>query len=119
MKAAAGGAAFAIINTLITSTIVYLVYTSAILVIINRSFGMIYEVPNKVLRWIGGQGDGSSEEQHVGKVGSSLDSGYHHMVGAGKGSFDTASGSTGHAIQKSGEDWQKEGPSANVESKPN
>lgn len=38
------------------------VYTAAVLAIVNRSFAMIYEVPNKVLRWIGGQQEGGQEE---------------------------------------------------------
>lgn len=52
------------------------IYTAAILAIVNRCFAMIYEVPNKVLRWIGGQAEGSQEEhmlqgirqQHDGDV---------------------------------------------------
>lgn len=38
------------------------IYTAAILAIVNRSFAMIYEVPNKVLRWIGGPQESGHEE---------------------------------------------------------
>ncbi len=38
------------------------IYTSAVLAIMNRCFAMIYEVPNKVLRWIGGPQESSHEE---------------------------------------------------------
>jgi defect in organelle trafficking protein DotA len=39
------------------------IYTAAILAIVNRCFAMIYEVPNKVLRWIGGPQESGHEEQ--------------------------------------------------------
>lgn len=38
------------------------IYTAAILAIVNRCFAMIYEVPNKVLRWIGGPQESGHEE---------------------------------------------------------
>ncbi|TLY47668.1 MAG: type IV secretion system protein DotA [Gammaproteobacteria bacterium] len=38
------------------------IYTSAVLAIMNRCFAMIYEVPNKVLRWIGGPQESGHEE---------------------------------------------------------
>ncbi len=54
------------------------IYTAAVLAIVNRSFAMIYEVPNKVLRWIGGPQESGHEEsmlqgirqQHDGDVRS-------------------------------------------------
>lgn len=38
------------------------IYTTAVLTIMNRCFAMIYEVPNKVLRWIGGPQESGHEE---------------------------------------------------------
>ena len=38
------------------------IYTTAVLAIMNRCFAMIYEVPNKVLRWIGGPQESGHEE---------------------------------------------------------
>ncbi|MCH9637413.1 type IVB secretion system protein DotA [Rickettsiella endosymbiont of Litargus connexus] len=44
------------------------IYTAAILAIVNRSFAMIYEVPNKVLRWIGGPQESGHEESMLQSI---------------------------------------------------
>ncbi|WP_010597347.1 type IVB secretion system protein DotA [Rickettsiella massiliensis] len=50
------------------------IYTAAALAIINRSFAMIHEVPNKVLRWIGGPQDSGHEEAIMQSIRSQHDS---------------------------------------------
>jgi len=50
------------------------IYTTAALAIINRSFAMIHEVPNKVLRWIGGPQDSGHEESMMQSIRSQHDS---------------------------------------------
>lgn len=50
------------------------IYTAAVLAIINRSFAMIHEVPNKVLRWIGGPQDSGHEESIMQSIRSQHDS---------------------------------------------
>jgi defect in organelle trafficking protein DotA len=50
------------------------IYTAAALAIINRSFAMIYEVPNKVLRWIGGPQDSGHEDSMMQSIRSQHDS---------------------------------------------
>jgi defect in organelle trafficking protein DotA len=47
---------------IVYQTAMMAIYTAAALAITNRSFSMIYEVPNKVLRWIGGQAESGHEE---------------------------------------------------------
>lgn len=44
------------------------IYTAAILAIVNRCFAMIYEVPNKVLRWIGGPQESGHEESMLQNI---------------------------------------------------
>lgn len=50
------------IFSLVYQTAMMAIYSAAILAIVNRSFSMIYEVPNKVLRWIGGPQESGHEE---------------------------------------------------------
>lgn len=50
------------IFSIVYQTAMMAIYTAAVLAIINRSFSMIYEVPNKVLRWIGGHPESGHEE---------------------------------------------------------
>ncbi len=49
------------------------IYTSAVLAIMNRCFAMIYEVPNKVLRWIGGQPESGHEESMLQGIRGQLE----------------------------------------------
>ena len=66
------------IFAIVYQTAMMAIYTAAALAIVNRSFSMIYEVPNKVLRWIGGPQESGHEEsmlqgirgQHDKEVGA-------------------------------------------------
>jgi defect in organelle trafficking protein DotA len=50
------------IFAIVYQTAMMSIYAAAVLAIVNRSFAMIYEVPNKVLRWIGGPQESGHEE---------------------------------------------------------
>ncbi len=71
------------------------IYTAAVLAIVNRSFAMIYEVPNKVLRWIGGPQESGHEEsmlqgirgQHDKDVGAIT-----HQMPSGQAVSESAAG---------------------------
>lgn len=84
------------------------VYMTIVLTIINRSFALIYDVPNKVLRWIGGQveqtGEGAAlEEFKAGAVkgletgaqltGKTMDMAMEAGPGAVKGAVQVKGGS--------------------------
>ena len=51
-------------------------YVGLVLAIVNQSFTLIYDLPNKIFRWMGGQ-----SEQHPGA---------EKMTGEAKGQFDSA-----------------------------
>ncbi len=53
---------------IVYQTAVMSVYTATTLAIISRSFSMIYEVPNKVLRWIGGPTESGGEESIMQQI---------------------------------------------------
>lgn len=73
------------------------IYTSAVLAIMNRCFAMIYEVPNKVLRWIGGPQESGHEEsmlqgirgQHDRDIGQ-----MNQLIPNGQSANETASASS-------------------------
>jgi|ERR1043165_7229784 defect-in-organelle-trafficking protein DotA len=50
------------IFAIVYQTAMMAIYAAAVLAIVNRCFSMIYEVPNKVLRWIGGPQESGHEE---------------------------------------------------------
>lgn len=54
-------------------TAMMVVYTSIALSIVNRSFGLIYEVPNTALRFIGGAIEGHSESEPLMQVKSGIE----------------------------------------------
>ena len=53
------------------------IYTVIVLTVVNRSFSLIYEVPNKVLRWVGGTteqtGEGHALEEIKGKFNRDME----------------------------------------------
>lgn len=83
------------IFAVVYQTAMMVIYTMAVLAIINRSFAMIYEVPNKVLRWIGGPQESGHEEsmlqgirgQHDRDVGQIA-----QQMPTGQGLTESASG---------------------------
>lgn len=56
------------------------IYTAAILAIVNRCFAMIYEVPNKVLRWIGGPQESGHEESMLQGIRGQHDRDVGHLA---------------------------------------
>lgn len=52
-----------------------LIYTTLVTMLISRSFSLIYEVPNKVLRWVGGQTEQTMEAGALEEAKGSVSSG--------------------------------------------
>ncbi|MES2998770.1 MAG: type IVB secretion system protein DotA [Pseudomonadota bacterium] len=83
------------IFAIVYQTAMMAIYTAAVLAIVNRSFAMIYEVPNKVLRWIGGPQESGHEEsmlqgirgQHDKDVGALT-----HQMPSGQAVSESAAG---------------------------
>lgn len=68
---------------LVSQTTLMIIYTSLILALVNRSFSMIYEVPNKVMRWIGAHPENTPEEAMLGQIRGSVDSNMREIGQAG------------------------------------
>jgi conjugal transfer/type IV secretion protein DotA/TraY len=74
---------------LVTQTAMTFIYTSAALTIVTRSFGMIYEVPNRVLRWIGGPAENTHEAESLAHIRGVIESGTREAAYGAKGVGDT------------------------------
>lgn len=71
------------------------VYGFLIVTALNKCFALIYLIPERVLRWIGGQAESFGEAQSLGEVKSGADAGGQAASGAAKGSGEAASGAVG------------------------
>ena len=80
----------------VSMTTLFIIYTGLVLALINRSFSMIYEVPNKVLRWVGGHPENTPEEGMLNQIRGNVDQGMRELGQVGTNSVQ--------AIQKSGQD---------------
>lgn len=58
---------------IVSQTTLMIIYTGIILALVNRSFGMIYEVPNKVMRWIGHHAENTPEEGMLHQIRGGID----------------------------------------------
>jgi defect in organelle trafficking protein DotA len=58
---------------IVSQTTLMIIYTGVILALINRSFSMIYEVPNKVMRWIGHHPENTPEESMLQQIRGNVD----------------------------------------------
>src|SRR3989338_5665555 len=91
----------------VTALCVYLtIYVFMIVTMVNKAFSLIYVIPEKVMRWIGGQGESYGEEHALGEVkgaGEKASAGVaEKQKGAGKAGGDIAKTS-----QKQGEAEKK------------
>ncbi len=68
---------------LVSQTTLMIIYTGLILAVINRSFSMIYEVPNKVMRWIGHHAENTPEEGMLHQIRGNVDSSMRELGNAG------------------------------------
>jgi defect-in-organelle-trafficking protein DotA len=68
---------------LVSQTTLMIIYTGIILALVNRSFSMIYEVPNKVMRWIGHHPENTPEEGMLHQIRGNVDSGMREIGHAG------------------------------------
>ena len=75
---------------LVSQTTLMIIYTSLILALVNRSFSMIYEVPNKVMRWIGAHPENTPEEAMLHQIRGSVDSNMREIGQAGGQSVQAA-----------------------------
>ncbi|PCI37953.1 MAG: hypothetical protein COB50_03070 [Thiotrichales bacterium] len=79
-------------NTLFGIVVVLIVYASFIIAITNHCFSLIYIIPDKIMRWIGGgREDGSPAAQIMDKTKAMSDQGTAAAGKAMKGSADSAS----------------------------
>jgi hypothetical protein len=71
------------VNTLFSSVVIMALYVSFVLGITNLCFSLIYAVPDKVLRWIGGTAEstGQAVKQAVGQTKESTE-GVAHTAGS-------------------------------------
>ncbi len=72
------------VNSIFSSLVVMGVYTFFIIGVINTSFSLIYALPDKVLRWIGG----SPEQTDTGALGEAKSGGQNMAQLAGRGLQD-------------------------------
>ncbi|WP_218814430.1 type IVB secretion system protein DotA [Rickettsiella endosymbiont of Dermanyssus gallinae] len=68
---------------LVSQTTLMIIYTGIVLAVVNRSFSMIYEVPNKVMRWIGAQAENTPEEGMLHQIRGNVDSSMRELGQAG------------------------------------
>ena len=89
---------------IISVAVSLLVYAYVISEVVNQCFGMIYQVPDRVLRWIGGQADQSTAAQAVAQVKGQVSQ-------AGQGAAQGASQKASSAPQVSAQQGpQVQGP---------
>jgi defect-in-organelle-trafficking protein DotA len=67
------------------------IYMSIVLTIINKSFALIYEVPSKVLRWVGGQVESTGEGAALDEVKGGASKGFEAASSGMKGTSDAVS----------------------------
>lgn len=68
---------------LVSQTTLMIIYTGLVLALVNRSFSMIYEVPNKVMRWIGAHPENTPEEGMLHQIRGNVDSSMREIGQAG------------------------------------
>ncbi|MHB1222134.1 MAG: DotA/TraY family protein [Gammaproteobacteria bacterium] len=67
-------------------------YVSLILAILNKCFAMIYVIPTRTMRWIGGQGEEYGEAEALGEVKGAVGGGAGQASGAAAGAAAGAKG---------------------------
>ncbi len=58
---------------IVTHTAMMVVYTTTAMSIVSRSFAMIYEIPNRALRWMGGPTEGHNDAEGAMQVKSGVE----------------------------------------------
>lgn len=74
--------------TIFSIIAVLALYTGLVLAIVNRSFALIYELPNRIFRWMGGGEEKHEVEGMVGKAQGQFEKG----AGAGESAAGKAQG---------------------------
>lgn len=71
---------------IIGSIMLIVIMTGALVVLVNKSFAMIYETADNVMKWIGGGVSGAGEFRGTSEVQGAMQG----AVGSGKGALDQA-----------------------------
>lgn len=58
---------------IVSNTAMMSIYATTAVAIVNRTFSMIYEVPTKVLRWVGGPAENQGEMETIAQIRSGVD----------------------------------------------
>jgi hypothetical protein len=82
-------------------------YTSLVVMAINKSFSLVYELPNKILTWIGGQAASYGEAEALGQVQRGVEGAASATSGAAKGGAGSMV-EGGQAAQKAAAEDKKE-----------
>ncbi|MBS0286310.1 MAG: DotA/TraY family protein [Proteobacteria bacterium] len=69
---------------------ILMMYTAIAVALVHESFSLIYVLPDKVVRWMGGQGEGSEAGHLAKEMQAAHDKGAQVGESAMKGGFDTA-----------------------------
>lgn len=85
---------------LVSQTTLMIVYSGLVLALINRSFGMIYEVPNKVMRWIGAPTESTPEEAMLGQIRGSVDNNISKLGQIGGDMSGSSVKEVGHTVDR-------------------
>ncbi|MGC6403659.1 MAG: DotA/TraY family protein [Candidatus Comchoanobacterales bacterium] len=64
---------------------IIMVYTYVILALLNRVYSLIYLIPDRILRWIGGQPDQSATAQMMGKMQQQISGAGGQIAGGASG----------------------------------
>ncbi|MFZ2314936.1 MAG: DotA/TraY family protein [Gammaproteobacteria bacterium] len=67
-------------------------YVSLILALLNKCFAMIYVIPTRTMRWIGGQGEDYGESEALGQAKEGIGAGASHASGAAAGAASAGKG---------------------------
>jgi conjugal transfer/type IV secretion protein DotA/TraY len=90
-----------------------MVYTYSLLAVVNYCFSLVYHIPDKIMRWIGGPQDQSRVEQMMGQVKQESQGAASKLGEGGAGSVsgasDRAGSFRGGSVSSSGQ-WGVEHP---------
>ncbi len=90
----AGGTTAAAFNPL-AMLFVLIAYVTLLIAVLNKCFAAIHIIPERVMRWIGGQGEQYGESEAVGEVKGAVSSGAGQAQKAMEGSQHDGTGAKG------------------------
>lgn len=72
-------------ESIFSPIVAMIVYAAFIISLVNKCFSLIYAVPDKILRWIGGPSESTDVSQELGATKGGTQSGAKHVGGAAGG----------------------------------